>query len=662
MEQNLHRLLARQLKKNVNTELLENPAFQEFTSVINDAYNSYDMEYKQLERMFELSSKESFKELNNIRFALDQAAAVFIIDSKGLIRYVNNNFCKITCFSREEVMNQDYIKFLFSPYHDKDFYNSAIETVLQGKVWKGEIKANDKNGFGYWTDTTIVPLLNNDDKPNQFLFISNDITERKNVEEELRMLSLVADKTDNAVVMTDAFGRIEWVNKGFTKLTEYVLEEVRDKKPGLLLQGKNTYPKTITAISEKLKTGKSFEEEIINYTKSGKEYWVNIQVSPIINNKGQVEKYISIQLDITRRKEYEKKLILLERLIQQTSDIVQIIDRNGDFTFINEAGSSRLGYSKQELQKMNIKQIELLFKDPAQWDIHFNEQLKPAESGMLVRGELRTKKGDSFPVEVQSNYVEVDGQEFVVALSRDITSRLELERKQEEALQNFKVANQELNDFAYIVTHDLKAPLRAIGSLASWLKMDYQEKLDDEGKNILNLLDQRTHRMHNLIEGVLNYSRIGRVKNNVITQDTQQVVAGVIDALSTGDNLEFEVQQNMPTVQFEDVKYEQVLQNLISNAIKYNDKEKVRIKVGVNDLGKNWEFFVEDNGPGIEEQYFTKIFQIFQTLKPRDEYESTGIGLSIVKKIVESNGGLIRVESEVGKGSKFYFTVPKMIK
>ena len=660
MEQNLHRLLARQVKKNISPELLENPAVQQFVSAINDAYNSYDTEYKQLERMFELSSKESFKELNNIRFALDQAAAVFIIDSKRIIQYVNDNFCKITCYQREEVMHQDYINFFFTPYHEKDFFYTAIETLLQGKVWKGEIKANDKNGFAYWTDTTIVPLLNNDGKPNQFLFISIDITERKNAEDELRKLSLVADKTDNAVVMTDDLGRIEWVNKGFMKLTEYELEEVRGKKPGLLLQGKNTNPKTIKAISEKLKTGKPFEAELINYTKSGKEYWVSIQVSPIINDKGQVEKYIGIQLDITRRKEYEKKLILLERLMQHTSDIVQIINRNGDFTFINEAGSLKLGYSKHELQKMNIKQIELLFKNPDNWDLHVEQELKPAESGLLVRGELQTKKGDSFPVEVQSNYVEVDGQEFVVALSRDITSRLELERKQEEALQNFKVANQELNDFAYIVSHDLKAPLRAIGSLASWLKMDYEEKLDDEGKNILNLLDQRTHRMHNLIEGVLNYSRIGRVKNNVITQDTQQVVAGVIDALSPGDNFKFEVQQNMPVVQFEDVKYGQVFQNLISNAIKYNDKEKAVIKVGVNDLEKNWEFYVEDNGPGIEEQHFVKIFQIFQTLKPRDEYESTGIGLSIVKKIVESNGGLIRVESEVGKGSKFYFTVPKI--
>jgi light-regulated signal transduction histidine kinase (bacteriophytochrome) len=217
-----------------------------------------------------------------------------------------------------------------------------------------------------------------------------------------------------------------------------------------------------------------------------------------------------------------------------------------------------------------------------------------------------------------------------------------------------------LNDFAYIVSHDLKAPLRAIGSLVSWLKTDYVDKLDEEGKKIINLLEQRTHRMYKLIEGVLNYSKIGRVKNNIIIQDTNEIVKGVIEELMPSTNFKFQVQQNLPVVQYEDVKYGQVFQNLISNAIKYNDKEIGIIRIGVTDLDNNWEFYVEDNGPGIEEQYTSKIFQIFQTLKPRDEYESTGIGLSIVKKIVELNGGFIRVESEVGKSCKFCFTVPKI--
>jgi PAS domain S-box-containing protein len=660
MDQNRHRLLARQLKKNVSTELLANPEFQNFISVVNDAYNDYDTEYKQLERMFELSSKESFKELSNIRFALDQVAAVFVIDSKRIIRYVNDNFCKITSFLREEVMNKDYLKFLFSSYHNNEFYNTIIARLIQGLVWKGEIKINDKNNLPIWTSTTIVPLLNNQGKIYQFLFISIDITERKNAEEELRKLSLVADKTDNAVVVTDALGRIEWVNKGFTNLTEYSLDEVVGKKPGNFLQGENTNPNITKTISEKLKTSKPFEAELLNYTKSGKSYWVNLQVSPIVNENGQVEKFISIQLDITRRKEYEKQLILLEQLIQHTSDIVQIFDRNGNFTFINETGSLKLGYSKEEVQGMNINQIELMFKDKSKWDVYFEQNLKSSESGMLVRVDLRTKNGELFPVEVQANYVEIEGQEFVVALSRDITSRLELENKQEETLQNFKVANQELNDFAYIVSHDLKAPLRAIGSLVSWLKTDYVDKLDEEGKNIINLLEQRTHRMYKLIEGVLNYSKIGRVKNNIIIQDTNEIVKGVIEELMPSTNFKFQVQQNLPVVQYENVKYGQVFQNLISNAIKYNDKEIGIIRIGVTDLDNNWEFYVEDNGPGIEEQYTSKIFQIFQTLKPRDEYESTGIGLSIVKKIVELNGGFIRVESEVGKSCKFCFTVPKI--
>ncbi len=501
--------------------------------------------------------------------------------------------------------------------------------------------------------------MNNENKPIQFLFISIDITERKNAEEKLRNLSLVADKTDNGVVITDAKGRVEWVNAGFTRMTEYELDEVRNRKPGLFLQGKDTNPKTVNYIREQLKLGNHFEVEILNYAKSGRAYWVNTQISPIKNKVGEIESYIAIQLDVTKRKQNELKLILLERLLQHSSDIVQIVDRNGDFIFINLAASTKLGYTMDELKKMNIKQIELLFKDPTKWDLHVENDLKKSENGKLVHGELRMKNGESYPVEVQANYVEIDGKGFVVALSRDVSSRLEMERKKEEALQNLRIANQELNDFAYIVSHDLKAPLRAIGSLAGWLKTDYESKLDDEGKNILTLLDQRTHRMHNLIEGVLNYSRVGRVKNNLIVQNTQQVVESVVDALSPGDNFKIEVQQNLPDVIFEDIKYGQVFQNLISNAIKYNDKKIGEIKIGVNDLGKEWEFFVSDNGPGIEEQHFKKIFQIFQTLKPRDEYESTGIGLSIVKKIVESNGGKIRVTSEVGIGSTFYFTVPK---
>ncbi len=149
MNQERHRLLARQMKKNISPELFNNSEFQQFVASVNDAYKSYDTEYKQLERMFELSAKESFKELNNIRFALDQAAAVFIIDTKRIIQYVNDNFCKITCYKREEVMYHDYIKFFFTPYHEKEFFANAINTLLQGKVWKGEIKANDKHGIPY---------------------------------------------------------------------------------------------------------------------------------------------------------------------------------------------------------------------------------------------------------------------------------------------------------------------------------------------------------------------------------------------------------------------------------------------------------------------------------------------------------------------------------
>ncbi len=659
MPEQYHRLLSRQIKKLIPAEFITNPDLKAFFGAINEAYNSYDTEYKQLEHIFELSSKESFKELTNIQFALDQTAAVFIIDSKQIIQYANENFCKITGHTRDEIIHQPYTNFFKDALQQSDVVKNITQTIAKGKVWKGEIQSLHKEGSIYWTDTTIVPILNNEGVAYQLLFISIDITIRKNAEEELRKLSLVADKTDNGVVITDAKGMIEWVNKGFTRITGYELAEVVGLKPGSFLQGERTNPETRQYIREQLALGNHFEVEILNYAKDGRTYWVNTQISPIKNAAGAIESFIAIQLDVTKRKEYELKLILLERLLQHTSDIVQIIKRNGDFFFINETGSEKLGYSMEELQQMNIKQIELLFKDPTEWDRMIEEELIPAENGLLVLGELKRKDESSFPVEVQANYVKIDGENYIVALSRDIASRLEMEKKKEEAIKDLRIANQELNDFAYIVSHDLKAPLRAIGSLSSWLQKDYQDKLDQEGKTILELLNQRTHRMHHLIEGVLNYSKVGREKNTVVLQQTEAVVDAIIDGLGVPNSIQVTVKRPLPEVYYEEVKYGQVFQNLISNAIKYMDKPEGWVEIGANDLVAYWEFYVADNGPGIEPQHFDKIFRIFQTLQARDEYESTGIGLTIVKKIVETNGGTIRLSSTVKVGTTFYFTVPK---
>ncbi len=239
---------------------------------------------------------------------------------------------------------------------------------------------------------------------------------------------------------------------------------------------------------------------------------------------------------------------------------------------------------------------------------------------------------------------------------------LELQKKEkllQKQADELASRNQDLKEFAYIVSHDLKAPLRAISSLVNWLSCDYQDKLDSKGQELMELLLGRVKRMHNLIDGVLKYSRVGRVKEEYVSVELGTLVNNVIEMIDPPKNIHIEVENHFPTIFAENTRIEQVFQNLISNAVKYMDKEKGLIKISSKEEEEQWVFNVTDNGPGIDSKHYKKIFQIFQTLAPRDEIESTGVGLSLVKKIVEMYGGKVWVESEVGKGSTFSFTFPK---
>jgi light-regulated signal transduction histidine kinase (bacteriophytochrome) len=219
--------------------------------------------------------------------------------------------------------------------------------------------------------------------------------------------------------------------------------------------------------------------------------------------------------------------------------------------------------------------------------------------------------------------------------------------------------NKELKDFAYIVSHDLKAPLRGIKTLASWIATDYADKLDQQGKEQIQLLLGRVDRMHNLIDGVLQYSRLGRVTEEVVPVNLGELLPEIIDMVAAPPHITVTVDNEMPTIHCGKTRISQIFQNLISNAIKYMDKPQGQVKVGSSEEAGFWKFYVADNGPGIEERFFEKVFKLFQTLSPHDETQSTGVGLAIAKKIVEMYGGKIWIESKVGQGSTFFFTLPQ---
>jgi signal transduction histidine kinase len=235
--------------------------------------------------------------------------------------------------------------------------------------------------------------------------------------------------------------------------------------------------------------------------------------------------------------------------------------------------------------------------------------------------------------------------------------RKRAEMRQAQLVEELAGVNRELNDFASIVSHDLKAPLRAIGSLARWLVNDYADKFDEQGREKVNLLVSRVKRLDQLIGCVLQYSRAGCDREEKSAVDFNGLVSSVIDMLSPPANIRIIVEGKLPVIVCSKVRFEQVFQNLLSNAVKFMDKPNGEIRVGCTAEDGYWKFHVKDNGPGIEKEHFEKIFRLFETLKPRDGSENTGFGLALVKKIVELYGGRVWVESEVGKGSTFYFTV-----
>jgi len=256
-------------------------------------------------------------------------------------------------------------------------------------------------------------------------------------------------------------------------------------------------------------------------------------------------------------------------------------------------------------------------------------------------------------------------------LNQRITESEQLNRAMANLLEDLQAANhslettsarleeinQELDDFAYVISHDLKAPLRGISQLATWIGDDYANILDEDGKRKLHLLTDRVKRMHALINGVLQYSRIGRSQEQAHPVDLNHLVRDVIGLLAPPAHIRVDIEDELPVIVGEPTRLAQVFQNLVDNGIKFLDKPEGEITIGCIDQGTHWQFSVSDNGPGIEQRHHDRIFRLFQTLAP--QATSTGIGLALVKRIVETSGGRVWVESTAGAGSTFYFTLPK---
>jgi PAS domain S-box-containing protein len=694
-------------------------------------------------------------------------------------------------------------------------------------------------------------IVKSDDEIGQLQTTMNYMA--KQLEEtldELNMLSNVASRTKNAVIICDPKGYIEWINEAFIDITGYTLDEVKGKTPGSILQGPESDPEIVAFMRECIRSGKGFTTEIVNYSKSRQAYWIAVEVQPVHDDKGTLTSFIAIETDITERKQAEQKIHESESfktgILEAAIDAIVSINGRGEVIEFNPAAETTFGYPKSDVIG---KQMSELFIPDAYRDSHkssFTRYLNTSVAHILgQRLELSALHGNGheFPIEIAITEIKNSETPIFTAHIRDITERKQAEQQLEqyaedmlqanwelssqqtqlrslldiatqaqnvdEQLQKvveqgaenlhmqigmitriqestFRIAecyapnhlletrsmckledtlchrtleqnnifsitnledfghqqaqafeginiqsyigipltvdgktigtlsfmseesrpepfndrehdyvslmsqwvkvtlerqqsrkelvdyaeelkrsNRELQDFAYVASHDLQEPLRKIQAFGSRVESKYADVLDERGVDYVNRMQNAANRMQILINDLLSFSRIATEALPFKTVNLKQILDGVLS------DLEIRLEQShgqvnvseLMTIDADALQMRQIFQNIISNALKFAHPDRtpiVDVTCNVTNIeGQNHcEIRIADNGVGFDQKYADKIFSIFQRLQGKHEYEGTGIGLAICRKIADRHKGTIRAESQAGIGTTFIIQLP----
>ena len=501
------------------------------------------------------------------------------------------------------------------------------------------------------------------------------ITRKSNRDEEatkraLAELDQIFNTAADGMCVIDRNFNLLRVNKTFLTIAGISKDEAVSKKCYEMFHGSLCHTQSCP-LTRILKGEEHIECKVEKERDDGTRILCLMSVTPFRETEGELIGIIEDFKDITKRKnaemENEEHHLYLEAVLANAPDAIITMDAHHKIIMCNQVAEKLFGYSKKEMIGKDIDDL-IAGADKFGEAKLYSKQVLSGENIPTIETVRYRKDGTSVDVMMAGSQILI-GNELVgaVAVYTDITKRKQMEEKikkysleLEHKIEELRKVNDELSQYTYAVSHDLRAPLRALNNYCRFLQEDCSNSLDDIGQEYIQGITENVWHMEELVTDLLEYSIIGKTIPKITNLNVGKLLARIVSQLHPDENVKITLPKEDIIIQANEIQMEQLFSNLLSNAFKFNQLSKPHILVEYKDLGDAWKFAVRDNGIGIESRHFNKIFGIFQRLHTQEEYEGTGIGLAIVKKAVEQHGGTIWVESTPGKGSIFTFTLPKI--
>ncbi len=585
---------------------------------------------------------------------------------KGLLM-ANKALCDMLSYSQEELQKlrvQDFT-------HPDDRINTkaCIEKMYRGEIdtFKFEKRYLTKKGDIVWAKTAVSAVRNSDGNIKYQVATIEDITQEKlaklKFEESKNRLSTLILNLQTGILLEDENGKILLTNNKFCEIFD-----IESSPEDLVGQDcaaaaelfKDRFKQPDKFVENLIKILDKKELSIGNEIELANGRFLERNFIPIFH-EGVYKGHLWSYDDITIKKKYKENL---QAQKEKYSNIIANmnlgwveVNERGNILFANKSFCKIFGYELEELIGQNAGDLLLAEEHKHILKEYQDKNFKGVYDSREV--QLIAKGGKIKHVLVSgARTLDLNGNiNGNIGIHLDITEQKNLEIQKEELLNNLEKQNEQLNEYAHVVSHDLKSPLRSISALLSWTKEDFAENLGEESLVNLNLIEKKVEKMDLLIENILKYSSIdnGVIHNEPI--NSNQLVQNIIDMIFIPKHIKVNILKPLPTINADATRIHQLFQNLLSNAVNYIDKPKGIVEIDYEDRKSHYLFSIKDNGIGIKDEHHSKIFKIFNTLN--DNEKSTGIGLSIVKRVVDLYHGEVWLESNYGKGTTFYFTLKK---